>query len=335
LAHKAFLQVNSQMTGGEMDQGLPDRLLARVKALPGIESAALGAAVPMDAMTIVFVLRDDQGGDHRIPVSFVGSDWFKTLGVSLLDGREFQEGDAKTAAILSESMAHQIFPGAASVVGRKLPQTNFEVVGVVADHRQRVDKELHQPMVFLTRGFWVSGQTTVLVRAAGSARPLPSLLRQVLSEDSPGLPPMRALTLEDQLDRVLSQERQNLRLLGLLGLGSLALACFGLWAALNLQVALRWHEMGIRAALGATLQQLLGSVLSHGAKLLGMGLAGGLGMTWVLVRLGRWKWPHMPALSGWDVLFAAMALLAAGLLACLIPALRAARVNPAEALRSE
>jgi hypothetical protein len=289
----------------------------------------------MDAMTIVFVLRDDQGEDHRVPASFVGPDWFKTLGVSILDGREFREDDPKTAAILSESMARQIFPGAASVLGRKLPQTKFEVVGVVADHRQRVDKELHQPMVFLTRKFWVSGQTTVLVRAAGSARPLPALLRQVLAQDSPGLPPMRALTLDDQLDRVLNQERQNLRLLGLLGLGSLALACFGLWAALNLQVALRWREMGIRAALGATLQQLLGSILSHGVKLLTVGLVVGLGMTWILVRLGRWKWPHMPALSGWDVLCAALALLAAGLLACFIPALRAAQVNPAEALRSE
>lgn len=335
LSHKAILQVNTHMAGEAEDKGLPDRLLARAKALPGIESAALGAAVPMDAMISTFVVRDQLGEEHRFPGSFVGADWFQTLGVPILEGREFRESDTKQAVILSASMAKQVFPGVASVVGRRLPSTHLEVVGVVADHRQRVDKDLHQPNLFLTRGIFTSGQTTLLVRSSGDAQALPSLLRQVLTQEAPGLPPMRTLTLEDQLDRVLRQERQNLRVLGLLGFGSLALACFGLWAALNLQVAMRWRELGIRAALGATLRQLLAAVMIRGLKLLALGVSMGLALTWILMRLGRWRWPRMPEISAWDVCFAALALLAAGLLACLIPAFRAARVNPAEALRSE
>ena len=335
LSHKALLQVNTRMARGTEDKGLPDRLLARAKTLPGIESAALGAAVPLDAMAISFVVKDEQGEERRFPASFVGEDWFRTLGVPMLEGREFRDGDTKQAAILNASMARTIFPGATSVVGRLLPSTRLEVVGVVADHRQRLDNDLHQPNLFLTRGIFTSGQTTLLVRSSGDAQALPSMLCQLLTREAPGLPPMRALTLDDQLDRVLRQERQNLRVMGLLGFGSLALACFGLWASLNLQVAMRWRELGIRAALGATLSQLLTAVMVRGMKLLTLGVSTGLALTWILVRLGRWRWPRMPEISIWDVCFAAMALLAAGLLACLIPAIRAARVNPAEALRSE
>ena len=141
--------------------------------------------------------------------------------------------------------------------------------------------------------------------------------------------------VDDHVAATLHQEKQNLRLLGMLGAGSLMLACFGLWAALNLHVALRYREMGIRAALGATARHLLSSVMGLGLRLLGLGLAVGLAGVWALMRLVQWRWPGLPQFGILDLALSATTLLLAGLLACLIPALRAARVNPADALRSE
>lgn len=333
LKHKAYIQFAPRLAGQAVDQGLPNRMLEEARRLPGVRSVALGAAAPLDAMEIKFTLTTQEGRDQNYPVSFVGPQWFETLGVRMIEGREFRDSDPKSAAILSQSMARQIWPQANTYTGRYLPKSKFEVVGVVADHRQRVDKEIQQPMLFLTRGYWGAGQTALLVATHGSEAPLPAMLRSLLEQQAPGLPPLRAYTLEDQLDLVLRQERQNLHLLGLLGLGSLTLACFSLWAALNLQVALRRRELGIRAALGASLSQLMNTVLSRGARLLALGLAGGLTLTWIMVKLGRWQWPRMPELSPWNLATAALTLMAAGLLACLIPALKAARVDPAEALR--
>lgn len=211
----------------------------------------------------------------------------------------------------------------------------MEVVGVVADHRMRPDPDFHLPMLWLTPQWLTMGQACLMVQGRGNARATLDRMKDALLIETPGAEPVQLITLDDHVAATLHQENQNLRLLGLLGLGSLMLACFGLWAALNLHVALRRRDMGIRAALGASARHLLASVMGLGLRLLALGLIAGAVGVWALTRLAHFRWPGLPSFGAFDLALSAMTLLAAGLIACLIPALRAARVNPAEALRSE
>jgi predicted permease len=331
-SHRAFMTLDTTN-----DPGLPDRLLARLRAMPEVVSAARGMAAPLNRFRFTFGI---QGGDStkmdNVPGAVVGGGWFQALGVKVLEGRDFTDQDGMDKIILNESLARRFFPQG-SVAGRTIHfgASNVEVVGVVADHRMRPDPDFHLPMMWLTPQWLKVNQACLMVQARGSSRALLGRMKDVLAIEKLGSDPMQLLTLDDHVAATLHQENQNLRLLGLLGMGSLMLACFGLWAALNLHVAMRRRDMGICAALGATVRHLLVSVMGLGLKLLGVGLAFGLASVWILTRLAHGRWPDLPQLGLLDLALSAMTLLLAGLLACLIPALRAARVNPAEALRSE
>ncbi|GLH73488.1 hypothetical protein GETHLI_19900 [Geothrix limicola] len=332
-AHRAFMQVSAPQ-----DPGLAERVLARLRAHPEVAFAARSAAAPLGGLRVMFGLR---GGDRtemeHLPAAMVGAGWFHALGVPLVEGRDFTDRDGKDKVILNETLARSFFPDG-SAVGRPIDMgggQRLEVVGVVADHRMRFDPDFHLPMIWLTHEWLQMDSCCLLVAGRGNARALRGLMKDALAQEKPGAEPDQLITLEDHVAATLHQEHQNLRLLGLLGMGSLVLACFGLWAALNLHVALRRRDMGIRAALGATAQHLLASVMGLGLRLLALGLGIGVAGVWALMRLVQWRWPGLPQIGALDLAFSAGTLLLAGLLACLLPALRAARVNPADVLRSE
>ena len=320
------------------DPGLPDRLLARLRETPGLRSVAKSAAAPLGGMRITFGLK---GGDRttmdHFPAAMVGAGWFRTLGVPVLAGREFGERDGKNVVILNESLAKRFFPGR-SAVGQHIDMGGdqpLEVIGVVADHRMRPDPEFHLPMIWLSTDFIHTNQFCVMAEGKGGAQGLLDPLRAALQAEKSGAEPIQLLTLGDHIAATLHRENQNLRLLGSLGLGSLVLACFGLWAALNLQMTLRRRELGIRAALGATAWHLLQTILTKGLKLLGAGIVAGIALLILMATGLSQRWPSLPQPHWMDCLWAALAMVMAGLLACLIPALRASRSDPAGLLRSE
>ncbi len=336
-AHRALLSADA---GADRALGL--RVLARLRAMPGITAAARSIVAPLDASgRATFSLR---GGERLetlfLPACLVGQDWFKTLGVNVIRGREFRDGDGHGQVILNESLARRFFPDG-SAVGRSVTngsENSYDVIGVVADHRMRPDPDFHLPMIWLSDVYLndiPTGQFWILASGPGSSQQVAARLREALRQEAPTLQPDKVITLEDHMAATLHHEHQNMRLLGSLGLGSLMLACFGLWAALNLQVALKGRELAIRMALGATARQLATRILGLGARLLALGLVTGAFVIWLLIRLTASHWAGLPTLSSLDLLSAAGALTAAGLLACLIPALRAARTNPADTLRSE
>lgn len=320
------------------DARLPQRLLARLRVMPEVVSAAQSTAAPLGGMRIIFGLRGGERTEmEHVPAAMVGDNWFKTLGAPLLEGRDFTENDGTQAAILNESLARRFFPGE-SALGRSIDMGSdkpLKVVGVVADHRMRRDPDFHLPMIWMSMAWMKSNQTSVLVEGRMSGKVLLALMQQALEQEKPGSTPILLRTLEDHVAATLYRENQNLRLLGSLGLGSLLLACFGLWAALNLQVALRHRELGIRAALGANARHLAVRILDLGLRLHLAGLCGGGLLVYLLSRLSTNRWPGLPPITLLDVATAAATLTAAALLACLLPALRAARIQPAEALRSE
>ncbi|MBI1752576.1 MAG: ABC transporter permease [Acidobacteria bacterium] len=336
-AHRAMLSADA----GE-DRALSQRVLARLRAMPQITVAARGIVAPLDASgRATFSL---SGGDRAetlfLPACLVGPDWFQALGVPLAQGRGFRDGDGHGPVILNETLARRFFPEG-DAVGRKLTSgsdQSYDVIGVAADHRMRPDPDFHLPMIWLSDAYLAdipTGQFWILAAGSGSGRQVAARLREALRQEAPNLEPGKVITLEDHVAATLHHEHQNVRLLGSLGLGSLMLACFGLWAALNLQVALRGRELAIRMALGATARQLAQRVLGLGTRLLVLGLAAGGVLIALLARVASARWSGLPAVSPLDLLAAMGALTATGLLACLLPALRAARVNPAEALRSE
>lgn len=332
-AHRAFMVLDASN-----DPGLTNRVLARLRAMPEVAKAARSAFAPLGGGRVMFGL---QGGDRtqmeHFPAAMVGAQWFSTLGAPLVAGRDFTARDGQDKIILNESLAQRFFPGA-SAVGRTIQmgsEQSLEVVGVVKDHRMRSDPEFHLPMIWLTHHWLTMDQVCVLAEGRGSAKALLGRMKEALALEKPGAEPSKLITMEDHVAATLHQEHQNLRLLSSLGLSSMLLACFGLWAALNLQVAMRGRELGIRAALGATARQLAALIFGLGTRLVVAGLGVGLLLVLVLGRLSVLRWPGFPAMASLDLILAAGALTASALLACLIPALRAARINPAVALRNE
>jgi predicted permease len=334
VARRAFMTVDTSR-----DPGLPDRLLARLRQMPEVASATRGAFEPMEASRTLTGFRLGDGARKEyLPAALVGSHWFRTLGVPVVSGRDFMESDGRDKVILNESFQRRHFPDR-SPIGRRLgdlPEASLEVVGVVKDHRMVAGADFHTPMVWLNSR-WEPDLVSacILVEGRGSARSVLARLKEALSREDPGAEPLKLSTLEDHVAATLHQENQNLSLLGVLGLGSMMLACFSLWAALSLQLALRGREMGIRSALGAGARRLFTRIFALGARLVLAGLGAGTLLVLLLSRLAGLHWPGLPQVTLFDFTVALLALAAAALLACLMPALRAARVEPSEALRQD
>jgi predicted permease len=284
--------------------------------------------------------RTDSPGEMPAQENFVTADYFRTVGMTLVSGRTFTERDGKDApkvAVITQAAARRLFGTDSAVGGRFGYETaDVEVVGVLRDVRPNSLREPPPPMVF--RALAQGPQeyvTSVEVRAAGSPEPVIKALGNALASTAREIPVRDVTTLEDLLQRGLSRERLVARLAGGFGALALLLAAIGLYGVISYSVTRRRREMGVRLALGASPGRVVRLVLRESLATIAIGLALGVALWFPLLGLARRLLygvsPHDPGtLAG-----GAAALLAAGVLAALLPALRAARVDPIEAIRAE
>jgi predicted permease len=326
-------------------KALYPQLLERVQGVPGVRSAALVYIVPLGGMrggTDVVVDHPAVGKRRlQVDVNVVTPRYFQTIGIPLLHGRAFtgQDGEgAPAVAIVNEQWARRFWPGQ-DPVGKRFQTTweprTVEVVGVVRDGPFRNYRAQIKPCFYVPLAQDYRKQMSLVVRTYGDPPALLPLVRRRIEELDKDFANLEVLTLKSHRDAGLSQERLTAGLLSALGLLALALAAIGVYGVISFSAAQRTREIGLRMAMGARPADVLALVLRSGMWLAIIGVVVGLGAA---LGLTRFVASLVFGVSPTDPLvFAAVSLLLLGvaLLACYIPARRAAKVDPLVALRYE
>jgi putative ABC transport system permease protein len=327
-----------------------ERLQERLSALPGVEaaSATSGILLPMVTNSSNFTIenkpQDPREQQLDLPYNAVMPNYFQTMGVQLLSGRAFTAQDARDkpqVAIVNETFVKRYFPNE-DPVGRRFtfgdandnPQW-ITIVGVVRDSkRQGLDQPIRMES-WLPHAQTQPRRMEVVLRAAGDPLALSQAAREVVRSLDRDLPIPKMETVERILSENVAQRRLNMLLLGLFALVALILAMVGIYGVMSYAVTQRTNEIGIRMAMGAQTSDVIRLVLKQGMKLALAGVAIGLVATLALTRLMA---SLLFGVSATDpITFAAIAALLTGvaLVACWIPARRAAKVDPMIALRYE
>ncbi len=326
--------------------------LERARALPGVEAVALTIGAPFRSRFsqklripgIDSIPRLPGGGPY---IQAVTDGYFRTVGLKLLEGRRFETGDragSEPVAIVSRTMARTLWPDGSALRHclRTGPGDGPEeppcarVVGVVEDAhrfelRERPAMQYYVPFG-QERGM---GGTTLLVRPRGPAADAIGTIRSSLAGVDPSVLWIDVERLSDSLDPQLQPWRLGATLVGLFGALALLIAAVGLYSLIAYMVASRTREMGVRQALGATPGRIVSLVLRRGIALAGGGIALGLLLAFAAApRLGDMLFDASPRDPRVYLLVGAT-LLASAILACVLPARRASRVDPARALRAE
>jgi predicted permease len=324
---------------------LDDRLLAALRTIPGVQSASLSmhgiATGSLQTSNFDPPGRKLPPNDNSGQEDFVSADFFKTVGIQLVRGRTFNDLDTKASqlvVIVSQSAARK-FLGTDSVVGAHFGYGSSQpwiIVGVVRDARVNSFREAPPPMIFhpLSQApeLYVS---SAAVRVAGNPTSAIAGVRGAIASVSRTIPVRDVTPMELLLERGLIRERMVARLAAGFGILALLLAAIGLYGVISYSVARRTNEMGVRLALGASPVGVAWVVLRDSLATIALGLGVGLLLWFPLLgfttKLLFGLSAHDPTSLGAGVLL----LLVAGLLAALHPAVRAARIDPIDAIRAE
>ena len=329
----------------------------RVSTLPGVEHVSSGFGVPWrdgQALSIAFTFavegaqRDNSKDDARARFRSVSAGFFDTLGVPIQEGRDFRDTDrdgAERVVIISRSVAEKMFPGR-QAVDRHLewndPVLKFigmgteprRIIGVVPD----VDDENIIPSPAMTV-YQPSSQGgfngRLFVRAKNDPYALVPAITRTIHEMSADQPVERAATLEDVRAEVLTPDRLNAVVFGGFATVALLISVVGVAGVLAFSVSGRTREFGIRQALGARPHSILTKVLTEGLVMASVGVGVGLVVGFVLARTVAGHFTELRVPGALTLLVSTAVILGAAVIASALPAFRAARVDPAVALRSE
>jgi len=324
-----------------------ERLLDQLRAAPGVSSAGM-AAVPVlagsqwDSTMSVEGHQAEDGEDMQMFMNALSPGYFETMGIALLEGRDFTRLDVReeaTVAIVNRRFAEHFFPGR-SPVGRRIGfgsgptvKLTIEIVGVAADSLYEGPREGVRRQVFLPK--WGQGSATLYVRGQVASDAVYGLVRDEVRRLDASMPVFELKTVRSQLDETLLTDRLIAMLSAAFGLLATVLASIGLYGVMAFVVARRRKELGIRLALGASRVGVLWMVMREVLVLLGIGLAVGVPAALALGRIVSTELygiaPHDPWMAGSTILLLAAVSAAAGL----IPAKRASRTDPILALRYE
>ncbi len=351
IEHRVTAEVNLKDYGYSADQmkQFNDGFLERVAAAPGIESVAIADYLPLDSRYLGITYnvegREPPPGQdgYNLQTFDVGAGYFATMGTVLLRGHEFTPSDREGApmvAIINQTLANQFWPGE-DAVGRTLFEGRpgagdvYQIVGVVETGKYRTLGENPRPIVFRSRLEHPRARSTFVVRVRGDSHAALVAIRDVTRALDPRLSLSRLETLDRHLALALFPARTTGLLFSVFGAVALLLAVSGLFGVVAYSVSQRTREIGIRMALGAQRGKVVEMVLRQGMKLAAagvlVGLAGAFAATGLLRSLLLGVGPRDPV----TFVLVPLLLLAVTLVACLLPARRAARTDPLVALRYE
>jgi putative ABC transport system permease protein len=326
-------------------QRLFDEITERAGRLPGVISVSPGLISPLSGDFMIggirvpgYVPRPNE--TDAMAFTFVGPDYFRTLGTPVLAGRPFddQDGPAHKVAIVNERTAAHYWPGE-NPIGKQIGIGGIdglcEIVGVVKNEKTESLREDAQAIIYFPFRLNFRPFMALHLRVAGNTAPvMAALLAEVHALDRT-VPVRDVTTMAAQLDRTIALDRLMALLTTLFGFLAVALAAIGLYGVMAFTVAARTREIGIRMALGADQARVLRQVIGESAVLILMGIAIGVpGTLWASRTVGSFLY-GLSATDPWTYAVLALTLAAIGLSAAWIPARRAAGVDPMIALRYE
>jgi len=323
-----------------------DELIQRVRALPGVEAAAYARAVPLSYQS--FSSSPIAVDGYELPpngqspdelYNEVSPDYFATMGIPLISGREFTRADDENAprvAIVNQTMVARYWRGQ-NPIGQRLQVKGdwTRVIGVVKDSKYYTMDETPRPFFYVPLRQYFSIEPDIHIRTTQPLQTIqPALIREVRALD-PNLALYEMITLQEQVNRTTSEQLVAVALVALFGGLALLLASIGLYGVMSYTVSQSTRELGLRMALGAGPSNVLRLVLSRGLLLTTTGIIIGIALALLLTRLlGNLLYQVSPRDPlAFATAFVVMTL--ASLAACFLPAWRATRTDPMRALRAE
>ena len=347
------LTVNISLAGGSSGWPAPlfDSVDARLRSLPGVKDTGavdslfdLGSTDNLGLRSVEGHLPEPRKQWTALTWDTVRGDYFQAIGAQLLHGRYFSEEDgahSPLVAVIDESAARRYWPGENAIGKRFKGQDSrgqnddwLTVIGVVRDIRTHGLER--QPTPHIYEWYRQSGNATpdFVVRAAGNPSEKAATLRRAILSVAPAAILSNIMTVDRQLSQQLAPRRFQTSLLGFFSLLALLLASVGIYGLMHYSVAQRTREIGIRMALGAKRGSILAMVIRYGLVLVCFGLGAGLAMDWVATRLlSRLLYGVTPS-DPITLASVSMLLLVVSLVASLVPARRAASIDPIIALRA-
>jgi predicted permease len=345
----ALVAVDASQVGYTRDNSAPffEALLARVRTIPGVEAAAITSR-PVFSLNSnrwdIWVPDRYQPGrpTDTVELTAVSPDYFKTMDVPILAGRNFTDADGPgtpRVAIVNETMARKLWPGT-NAIGQTFRSRSedgpvFQVVGISADHKVMTVAEPLTPFLHVPRRQQPNVYGVVIARTRGDAGALLRDMDREIHALGPALAFFESRTMEGEVGATLLPVRASAWVVGSVGAVAMLLAAVGLYGVIAYSVARRTREIGIRMALGARQSTVLGLIMRHGLFVALAGLAAGSLLAAIAVRQIA---PVLYRIGPGDPvswLATALTILVVSVLANLLPAWRAARVHPSESLRIE
>jgi putative ABC transport system permease protein len=333
-----------------------ERLLAAAHELPDVQAAAIGnGGLPFGGPRSPYSIEGQPPPNPPdIQLGLISAEYPRTMSIPLRAGRSLEAREVSQAApvaLINES-ASKLWPAGTSLIGERVRVTILEkppaavpvpghssaivtVVGIIADTRNAGLSNPPEPALYIPYTLLAPTGRTLAIKTAGNPRLLLNGLRERLKEIDPVQPISRALTLEEIVGADVVQPRFNMALFTFFALLGLALAAVGIYSLLSYSVGQRTREIGIRMALGARRGDVLGMVLGMGGRLVLTGLGLGVLVSVILVRVLKSQVFLVPETDVVALTVAVAVLAVAALVACIVPAGRAARLDPMSALRHE
>jgi putative ABC transport system permease protein len=328
---------------------LYERTLDRLRALPGVQSASAAWITPLSANARVLIdatgLTSTATTTLEARLNQVGQDYFTTIGTPIIAGRDFGASDLPQSpwiAIVNESFARRVY-GSSAAVGRYFRVQRrtglsepIEIVGVVGDTKWGSIRDQNQPIVYyaLSQMTLADASMNFALRVAGRADAIAPAVKTAIGEIDPRLP-LKLVTLRQRIDDSIRVPRTLALLSGFFGGLALLLAMIGLYGVTSYTIGRRRNEIGVRLALGAARSKVVAMLVGETGWLVGIGAAAGLALTFGATRLVSSLLYGIKPTDPATLAVSVLSLVVLGLGAALVPARRAARMNPLAALRED
>jgi predicted permease len=321
------------------------RLVERVRTAPGIQSATLARRLPLTDGGIAFANVAINGyapakdEDMRLNYETVGPQYFQTMRIPFVHGRDFDERDqegARGVVIINETMARRYWPGGDALGKRlKLAKDWLEIVGIAKDVKNRSLSEAPQPFLYLPLLQDYRSNMILVARTTIEPEQMSQSVRAEVAALDPEIPIFDVKTLEEHVGISLFLQRMAATILSIFGLLALSLAAVGLYGVMAYTVTQRTRELGIRISVGATQGDVLKLILGQGLTLAVVGMIGGLITALAVTRLSAHLLYGVSASDPMTFTGIALLLLGVALVASYFPARRATKVDPMIALRTD